>query len=132
MKTVYVAGPYRGKTPWDVEQNIRNAEKLAFRVASAGLVPVCPHSMYRYFDKTCTDTFWLEATLELLRRCDALMLEARWLQSSGSIGEYKLAVETGIPVFQDVCWDREFVTQDERFVIPGWRAFEKWAETDGE
>ncbi|MCG8435902.1 MAG: hypothetical protein MJA83_17910 [Gammaproteobacteria bacterium] len=42
MKIVYIAGPFRAKTPWRVEQNIRKAESWALHVWKMGAVAVCP------------------------------------------------------------------------------------------
>ena len=36
MKVIYIAGKYRGPTPWAVEQNIRAAEDVGARVIAAG------------------------------------------------------------------------------------------------
>lgn len=87
MKHVYVAGPYRGPNRWVVHQNIQLAEALGMQVACLGAVPVIPHTMYSAFDGTITNEFWLEATLELLRRCDALLLVPGWERSVGAKGE---------------------------------------------
>ena len=99
-RVIYVAGPFRGKTPWDVEKNIRRAEELALRVANAGAMPLCPHTMTRYFDRQCTDAFWLEGTLELLRRCDAVIFTDAWAKSAGAIGENQEAMRK-IPIFHE-------------------------------
>jgi hypothetical protein len=96
---VYVAGPFRGSSPGEVEQNIRRAERAAFEVAKAGAVPVCPHSMYRFFDRTLSDAFWLSATIELLDRCDALYLSTGWKKSKGSLGEVERAKLLKLPIF---------------------------------
>ena len=100
MKLIYVAGPYRGKNSWAVEQNIRYAEEVGFELAELGAVPVIPHSMYRYFDRTLTDEFWLAGAIELMRRCDAVVLVDNWRTSSGSIMERDRAEELGLPVFE--------------------------------
>lgn len=105
MKVVYVAGPFRGLTPWDVEKNIRRAEELALRVANAGAMPLCPHTMTRYFDKQCNDSFWLEGTLELLRRCDAMVMTDDWERSSGTRGERNEARGLGLPIFIEERFD---------------------------
>lgn len=102
MCVVYVAGPYRGPNPWAVEQNIRLAEEVAFTVAQAGCTPLCPHSMFRYFDKTLPDAFWLTATLELLDRCDVVLMVPGWRRSEGACDERKRAEEKGLPVFGSV------------------------------
>jgi hypothetical protein len=89
MKHVYIAGPYRGKTSWEVENNIRNAENAGFDVALLGAVPVIPHTMYRHFNGTLEDDFWLRATLSLLKRCDAMLLIPGWRRSEGSLAEHE-------------------------------------------
>ncbi len=101
MKLVYVAGKYRGDTGWQVEQNIREAEALGFKLASEyGVVPVIPHTMYRHFDGEMSDEFWLEGTLEVMRRCDAVVMHPNWKDSAGARGEYEEAVNLGMPVFE--------------------------------
>lgn len=100
MKHVYIAGPYRGKTAWEVEQNIRRAEEVAFKVAECGHVPVCPHSMYRYFNGELTDQFWLDGTISLLSRCDVMVVLSGYENSEGTKEEIAFAQEHGIPVFK--------------------------------
>ena len=99
---VYCAGPFRASTPWGIEQNVRRAEEVGLEVAKAGAVPLIPHAMYRFFQNSLPDEFWLEGTLELLRRCDALVLTEGWEASTGSRGEVAEAKRLGIPVFESV------------------------------
>jgi hypothetical protein len=99
MKLVYVAGPFRGPTAWDIEQNIRRAEEVGMDVAKAGAMPVIPHANTRFFHGTLTDAFWLEGTLEMLRRCDAVVMVPGWGESRGSIAEKAEAERLGLPVF---------------------------------
>jgi len=98
VKLFYIAGPFRGPTPWIVENNIREAEALGLLVANAGGLPVIPHAMYRFFDKALPDQFWLEGTANLLMRCDALVLHPSWQKSSGSKAELELAQKHHFPV----------------------------------
>lgn len=102
MKVIYIAGKFRGKTPWDVHRNVVEAEYWAFRVAECGVMPLCPHTNTAHFDGTQTDEFWLEGTKELLRRCDALYLTPNWIGSFGSRAEMREAVKRGMPIFQDL------------------------------
>lgn len=81
---IYIAGPYRAPTPWQVEQNIRAAEALALEVWRAGLTPLCPHTMTRHMDGAITDEAALAGTLELMRRCDAVLLVPGWERSTGT------------------------------------------------
>lgn len=99
MKIIYVAGPFRAATPWGIEQNIRKAEGFALSVAKLGLVPLCPHSMYRFYQDSLPDEFWLAATLALLKPCDGILLIPGWENSSGSRGEKKYAEDNKIEVF---------------------------------
>ena len=100
MKLVYVAGPFRAPTPWGVEQNVRRAEEWGLRVAKVpALVPVIPHSMFRYYDGQGHDDYWLAATLAIMERCDALLLVPGWESSAGSRAERERAIEAGLIVF---------------------------------
>ena len=101
VKIVYIAGKFRGPTPWDVEQNVRRAEEAALEVAKHGAMPLCPHANTRFFDGQCSDAFWLDGTLELLKRCDAIMLVSNWRDSAGARAEMEFALANGIAVFED-------------------------------
>lgn len=113
MKIIYIAGPYRAATPWEVECNIRRAEELSLRVALLGAMPLCPHTMARYFDKQSTDTFWLKGTTELLRRCDAAVFTTNWKESEGCRHEHEEARRRGMSCFFDQG-------------VPGMQSLEVW------
>ena len=98
MKAIYIAGPFRGETPWDVERNVHAAECVALEVARHGAVPVCPHTSWRHFDKALPDSFWLRACGDLLRKCDAMVRLAGWQDSVGTCAESALASELGMRV----------------------------------
>ncbi len=102
MKVVYIAGRFRGANAWEVECNIRKAEALAFQVAELGAMPLCPHTNTRFFDGTLTGQFWLDGTLELMRRCDAVVFTDDWKLSSGARAELDDAHARGMPVFFSV------------------------------
>ena len=101
---VYVAGPFRGKTPWIIEENIRRAESLGLRVARMGAVPVIPHSMYRFYQDSLPDDFWLAAGLSILSTCDALacvLPHDKIHLSQGTTAEVAFHIKAGRPVFYD-------------------------------
>lgn len=102
MKLVYIAGPYRGANAWEVECNIRRAEALALEVWKLGAAAICPHANTRFFQNAAPDETWLEGDLEILRRCDAIMLTSDWRRSSGACGEVAVAKMRGIPIFDDL------------------------------
>jgi hypothetical protein len=97
MKVIYIAGPFRAPTAWGIEQNVRRAEEVGLIVARAGAMPLIPHTNTRFFHGECTEQFWVDGTLELLRRCDGAIFIPGWEESSGARGEYRLAGELSLP-----------------------------------
>ncbi|MEK9899142.1 MAG: DUF4406 domain-containing protein [Rhodospirillaceae bacterium] len=99
MKLVYVAGPYRATTVWGVEQNILAAQAVGAQVlAIDGLHPVIPHMNTRQMEGIASDEQVLEGTLEMLRRCDAVIIDGRWDSSAGTRGEVAEALRLGLPI----------------------------------
>jgi len=99
---IYVAGPFRGEHPWAVEQNVRNAENLAFRVWEAGASALCPHTNTRFFDKSLPDKAFLDGTLTMLKACQAIILTENWKTSRGATAEREWAINNGLPVFYSI------------------------------
>lgn len=102
MTVVYIAGPFRARTSWGIAENIRAAERLGLEVARNGMMPLIPHANTAHFHGELPDQFFLNGTMELLRRCDAVMLTPNWAVSSGARGEVDEAERLGIPVFVNV------------------------------
>jgi hypothetical protein len=109
MKVVYVAGKYRGANRWEVEDNVHAAEHVGIEVARLGAMPLIPQANTRNFDGTLDDDFWLNGTLELMERCDAVMLVKNWRESAGARAEVARAEYIDLPVFD--CFDEldEFI-----------------------
>lgn len=101
MKVIYIAGKYRGPNAWAVEQNIRAAEDVAAKVWSMGHVALCPHANSRHMDGVASDEHFLAGTLELLRRCDAVVLVPNWRDSAGARAEVEEAKRLGMPVLHE-------------------------------
>lgn len=115
MKLVYIAGPYRpvmshGAVDVTTEENIKSAEAMAIRVVDKvgqlNWFPVTPHLCTRDFEnlvKTNDDLYFLNGTMALMEKCDAVLLtfpEAAQY-SSGTRAEVARANELGLPVFTD-------------------------------
>lgn len=98
MKVIYIAGKYRGPNAWAVEQNIRAAEEVAARVWAAGHVALCPHANSRHMEGVASNDHFLAGTLELMRRCDAVVLVPNWQDSAGARAEVAEAFRLGIEV----------------------------------
>jgi len=101
-KLVYVAGRFRSSHAGDqFEQtmNILAAMQIALDVWKMGAVALCPHGNTFCFQGTMDDSVWLEGSLLLLERCDAVMCVPNWTRSEGAKLEIKYAEELGKPVF---------------------------------
>lgn len=99
MKLLYVAGPFTGPTAWDIECNVRSAELVGLEVAKLGVMPVIPHTNTRFFHGQCTEEFWYEGTLELMLRCDGIIMCSGWSESRGATQELGAARKVGMTVF---------------------------------
>jgi len=99
MKVVYIAGPYSGPNAWAIEQNVRRAEEVGLFVAECGAMPLIPHTNTRFFHGLLTEAFWYAGTMELLKRCDGIMLINGWKESKGAVAEYEGAIEFGKMIF---------------------------------
>ncbi len=99
MKLVYIAGPYTADTTWQTVQNIRKAEEAALHYWRKGFAVICPHKNTALFDGACPDETWLEGDLEMLRRCDVIVLLPHWQTSPGARREVKEALDCGIQVW---------------------------------
>lgn len=111
MKLIYIAGPFRASSThcpghqdmFAVQENIMAAMKLGLEVArTPGLFPVIPHANTMFFTGSAPDDVWLAGDLELLNRCDAVLLTPTWGRSSGARAEYTFALQRGIRVFLTV------------------------------
>ncbi len=91
MKLAYIAGPYRAKTPWGVQQNINRAADVAAKYWLQGYTVICPHKNTALFDGLAPDDVWLKGGLEILRRCDVVIMMLGWEQSEGAKAEYEEA-----------------------------------------
>jgi nucleoside 2-deoxyribosyltransferase len=97
---VYVAGPYRAANAWLVEDNVRRAEVFSLLLWRHGFAPVCPHTQTRFFQGAASDEVFLRGTLEMMRRCDAVLLLPGWEKSTGTRAELHEANRLGIPAFE--------------------------------
>lgn len=99
---LYVAGKYRG----DVDSNIASARKVAAELYKAGHNVICPHLNTSKMDEDTNlpDEFWLSSTLELLARCDGIVMVPGWEDSEGATKEldYAIAHNISVTYFPDI------------------------------
>jgi len=101
MKVAYIAGPYRADTPSGIVENIRKAEAVAIKYWKLGYAVICPHRNTALFDGLCPDETWLKGDIEILKRCDVIVMMKTWKHSSGALDELAEAVEAGLKVIYD-------------------------------
>lgn len=110
MRLVYVAGPFRAMSKYidghqdmfAVQENIMRAMKLGLEIAlMPNAFPVIPHANTMFFTGAAPDHTWLDGDLEMLRRCDAIVMTPDWQRSSGARAEHQFARDHGLPVFYD-------------------------------
>lgn len=97
---VYIAGPFRHKDSWGMENNIRRAEEAALEVWRMGAAALCPHTNTRFYQGAAPDDVWLTGDLAMLAKCDAVLMLPTWAQSQGATAERRFAEQRGIPVFE--------------------------------
>ena len=86
MRVAYVAGPYRASTPWGVHLNIEAAKAVAFELWRMGYAVLCPHANTAMMDFGCDEVF-LDGDLEILKRCDLVVVCPGWESSEGTQAE---------------------------------------------
>lgn len=102
MKVVYIAGPITGPNHWEVEQNIRVAEKACLDIFDMGAMFICPHTMGRFLHGRLDYDRVLKADLAVLKRCDAMFIVGDYKKSKGTMGEIEFARKNYIPIFYDI------------------------------
>ena len=95
-----VVGPYRDpRGPWFIVQNIRAAEAVSLELWQAGIANICPHLNSSLMDGAAPDEVWLAGGLEMLRRCDAVVVLPGWELSTGTAAEVTEAMLYGKPIY---------------------------------
>ena len=94
-----MAGKLTGKNNFEIAQNVAAAEDVGLLVAEAGAMPLIPHSNtgLKFFG-TINEQFWYDGTMELLRRCDAVIMVPGWEASKGAQAEREEALRMDLPV----------------------------------
>jgi len=111
MKVVYIAGPFRGASAWEIQQNVMAAMALALEVWRRGAVAICPHANTMFFQGAAEDDVWLKGDYELLKRSDAVLMTADWQRSSGAAVERQQALTAGCPVLYSLADLDAWLTQ---------------------
>lgn len=99
---VYVAGSYRAEHPYQVNNNIQTAKEYGDILIQLGIMPLIPHKNTEHCEGLNSSEFFLEGTMELMRRSNAVFVIPGFETSSGTLGEIAEAENLRIPVFYDM------------------------------
>jgi hypothetical protein len=113
MKVVYVANRFTAPTQWQRRRNVHAAELMSLAVAELGAMPLNVTKNTENFFGLFEDEFWYRGTLELMRRCDAVILVPGWEGSKGVAGEIEEAKLRGIPCFERVGELKTWLTEQK-------------------
>ncbi len=98
MKLIYIAGPYRADTPAGVDKNIEAARKEAIYWWKQGYAVFCPHTNSGHMAGECPESIFLDGDLEILRRCDIIVMLDGWKHSEGATAEREAAIDHGLEI----------------------------------
>lgn len=105
MKLIYIAGPYTAPTVCERRRNVQAARDLADQVnrlhGAEGAFAITPHFVGDGIEDSGDAQFWYDGTMELMRRCDAVLLVDGWHESKGAQAERDVALRRGLPVFAE-------------------------------
>lgn len=98
---IYISGPYSGQDTEAVSANIAAARAAAVRIWESGNYAICPHLNTAHFEKSCDVAYeqYLAGDLDILMRCDAILMLSKWEASNGAKIELEHARAHGIPEY---------------------------------
>jgi len=94
---IYISGKYSG----NIDENIALARKVAIEVWESGGVALTPHLNTAHFEQDCSCTYgdYMRGDLELLSKCDAILMLPGWEDSRGASRELARARIEMIPEY---------------------------------
>jgi hypothetical protein len=105
---IYVAGPYTPKqaktnhdfcrfTQWNVDRAVDVGIKLMMKNYVVYIPQLSHYIQLRM--KTDYGKKWYDFDIEILKRCDAILMMGGWTESKGAKSEYDYAMKNKIQVF---------------------------------
>lgn len=102
MSIVYVAGPYTADTKERIQNNVESAASVAIELWRRGHVAICPHLNSAHFDSDENPPSYevfANGYLDLLLRCDAIVVLKDYEKSRGTLAEIEMAEKWDIPIY---------------------------------
>jgi len=94
---VYISGKYTDADKDKEGNNIIRAALVAKKYWKKGFTVICPHTNTMYVSGVDYEGF-MAGDIEILSRCDVIVMMTNWKESKGAIREYNYAVKHNIPV----------------------------------
>ena len=99
VKLIYIACAFNAPTDFEKQLNVTAARQAGYQITKLGFYPVMPTVNTSGFEAANTIEFMYNATMELMRRCDAIYVVDGWHNSSGVKGEIEEATRLKIPFY---------------------------------
>lgn len=100
---LYVAGPYSAATSLGRAWHVAQANLAAALLMEAGYNVLVPHQLGLGIDPDSSrfgEQRWYDLTMDVMLRCDGVVLLPTWERSRGARSERDAAIEAGIPVYE--------------------------------
>jgi len=107
MKLIYVSGKYTEDTSSLVQLNIEKAEEAAIQLIGKGWGVFTPHKNSAHYEKykeeypNMTWDYFMEFSIEMLKRHDAIFMLNNWKDSEGGVIEHDYALKNNIPIYYE-------------------------------
>lgn len=102
MKLLYLAGPFRDRSLWQMRKHVEQAEQIASELWREGYVVLSPHLNHGAFQGLVEDNMIGCACDLLVNKCDALVRMDGWEHSEGTRQEVNHARDCGLSILR---WD---------------------------
>jgi hypothetical protein len=104
---VYIAGAYSGANLAQITRHVDESRTVALDLAARRIPFLSTVLQTAHFElllgrRDPGYDHWIDVSLEVLKRCDAIFLVPNWKDSPGANREVHFARELGIPVFEDI------------------------------
>ena len=99
---IYTAGPYSQTAgAGTVEENIQRAKDIAVELWNRGYTVLCPHLNTAGFETltTLSNKDFVDRDLEMVERCDAIVMLPGWESSLGAVRELECARSNDLVVW---------------------------------
>lgn len=102
MRVAYISGAYRSKKGINgIAENIWKAREVALKYWHLGYAVISPHCNTAFMDGVDTDKMFLEGDLEILKRCNVIVMMKGWRKSEGAKQELELAKNSRVQVIYE-------------------------------